>query len=273
MKSRKFKAVLAAVSAIAVLATAMTGFAANVTTTTIYNADDADKVSVNVQVTGVTENSEVTYLVKSEGKGVNNSDIVYIDQKTANSAGVAFNYQIAKSALNDTKSTVVTFGSDTDTITGYAATLGITALNDVTGTGYTISFDEDYYADDAEVTATVAATGEYEIKAVTVDGTPVPNWTSFTVAVDDISKIEVDAQLKDVTPEVTDVNKSAVTEGGKVLNTVVMKVNAMPKSEVGVVYNNEFFPAHQSTVVVGSEFAVQLIADTNITESMRTHID
>ena len=59
MKSKKIVALIVAFAAF--MAVATSGLAA-VTTTTTYNAEDATKVLVDVEVTGVS--GEVTYLVK-----------------------------------------------------------------------------------------------------------------------------------------------------------------------------------------------------------------
>ena len=105
MKSRNLKAIFASVLTVALLATAMTGFAATVTTTSTYNAGDG-KVAVVTNVTDATANSEVTYLVKN-GEG----DIVYIDQDTAANGAVSFEYKIAQNKIAD-YATTVKFGTD-----------------------------------------------------------------------------------------------------------------------------------------------------------------
>lgn len=252
MKSRKLKAVLAAVSALAVLATAMTGFAAiDTTTTTIYNTADAGKGTVEVDVTGLTPDSEVTYLVKSEGAGVNDTGIVYIDQATADENGAAeFNYKIAHSAINSAYGTVITMGSDTDEMTGYDTTLGITALNDVTeGQNYTIVYTEDAYADDDEVNVAIAPATGYVIKSITFDGVAQDvNQTAFTV--DPTAVILVETELAEQEPgiaeEVTVVENTGFVDtnlnlGGqdmteysdRPVKTSLIKISGTP-DEVGV---------------------------------------
>jgi len=114
MKSRKLKAVLAAVSAIAVLATAMTGFAAaTVVTTTRYNCGD-NFAQVTTTVSGLAkEDAEVTLKVTSGGgDGVNASGISYIDQQTAEGGIATFEYTIDKTLIGTATDVAVSVGND-----------------------------------------------------------------------------------------------------------------------------------------------------------------
>lgn len=107
MKSSKLKATLAAVSAIAVMASASTSFAAaTVTTKSTYNAS-SDKVSVEATVSDLEANKEVTYLVTGDS-----DNIVYIDQATLDGSGAAtFSYKIDKTKIKNL-TTKVTYGTD-----------------------------------------------------------------------------------------------------------------------------------------------------------------
>ena len=132
MKSKKIIAMIVAFAAF--MAVATSGFAA-VTTTTTYN-EIADKVVVDVDVTEATPDSEVTYLVKSNG------DIVYIDQKTADASGnVGFDYKIAKTKIAGL-ATDVKFGTNgsaaiTDTTALYLADVTATTDSNATIAFYT----------------------------------------------------------------------------------------------------------------------------------------
>lgn len=86
MKSRNLKAIFAALTTAAVMATATTSFAA-VTSTATYN-DVNGKVKINVAI--ADESKPVTYKAVSGGK------IVYIDQATAD-----FSYYVDSAEVAD----------------------------------------------------------------------------------------------------------------------------------------------------------------------------
>lgn len=91
MKSRNLKAIFAAFSAAAILATATTGFAATVNTTADY-----DFAAGKVAVTAVISNAaagEVTYVLKANDK------VAYIDQQTATGADLEFDYVVDEANL------------------------------------------------------------------------------------------------------------------------------------------------------------------------------
>lgn len=272
MKSRKFKAVLAAVSAIAVLATAMTGFAATVETTTTYGIDDAEKVSVTVNVTGAGDNAEVTYLAETtDGTGVNNTKILYIDQKTADSSGnVTFDYKIAKGNLGATKATVVKMGTDSGVaLTPEIDGLGIKAATTSSGEGYTISYGA--YADDATVRVVINATTGYEIASVTYTGS---NWTKGQLTLD-IPKAAIDSlvvvaqptEFAPVAGNVMYVNNGATAVDGKYYVGAIIKVSG--DAEAGVVYGDSRYPANDG---LGSYKAVKLQSDNPITGEVKAYV-
>ncbi len=237
MKSRKFKAVLAAVSAIAVLATAMTGFAATINTVTTYNLTDPAKASVVTTVTlDSKDDAEVTLLVSAPGAGVNGSGISYIDQKAASDGTAVFTYQLDKAALSDATAAVVTSGNDANegTATG---NLGVTVLNDVDETMYTITYTEDAYgAGDDLVNVAIAAKTDYEITDVTV-GTESKGAGDMTIEVDPAANIVVTAQAKVTAPSLSGlaIHEDVDEVNGTTSTTTIMQVVGNP-TEVGVAY-------------------------------------
>ena len=246
MKSRKFKAVLAAVSAIAVLATAMTGFAAaaNVTTVTTYGT--GDKASVEVTVTGATPNSEVTYLVNTSGNGVSNSKIVYIDQKTASSSGaVEFNYQFDKSVDNGFDTTVTMGSGSGDTFTG-DLDLGINEADSAAGTNCTIT-TKAYGEGDLTKSVVVAANDGYEIVEVKVDGDVQDLASGFVFNVAKNAEVTAIAAPKVsdayAYPVVSDVDPST--------NVYTAIIKAGGCFETGVYYGDVRYPAAAKTGITG----------------------
>ena len=260
MKSRKFKAVLAAVSAIAVLATAMTGFAApTINSVTTYNLSTT-KASVTTTVSGlVDQTAEVTLLVKTAvaTDGVNGSGIAYIDQKPATGGSAAFTYQLDKAALGNATTAVVTSGNDANegTATG---NLGVAALADVDGATYTIDYTETAYGSgDLKVHATVAAKPDYEITDIKVNGVSQgKEATALEVAPADV--ITVETKLSYVTPTVSDraENLEVVNYGdGKVGTPTVFKANG-DWTEAGVSYKGYDFPAVEQA---GQDYIVVIL--------------
>lgn len=158
MKSSKLKATLAAVSAIAVMASASTSFAATVTTRSTYNTDDAKKVSVTATVSGAEANKEVTYLVKS------NNEIVYIDQATATGGTATFTYKIDKTKLADDLSTDVKFGTDSTTNTNFDGTtaLGFGKVEAKGDANVTITYWKDAECTNNQISGTMYAAGADE---------------------------------------------------------------------------------------------------------------
>lgn len=276
MKSRKFKAVLAAVSAIAVLATAMTGFAATnatISTVTKYNLNDT-KAEVTTTVSTLSvDDAQVTLLVKTaDDFGVDSSGIAYIDQKAASDGTAVFTYQLNKNTLGATNSVVITSGNDSSDGT-LTDDLGVKPLADVSSDGYTITYDKDAYGegDIDTVTATVAPQPGYEITDVKVNGES--KGMTFTVNPNE-DTITVTAQAVATAPAVTNVTMNATQNAaGKYENTVVMKLlNSQPTIGVGVIYDEVFYPA-MNGVSVGGTFAVQLIADSDITKAITTFVE
>lgn len=253
MKSRKFKAVLAAVSAIAVLATAMTGFAATLNTTTTYNLAD-NKVSVKTVVGDIANGTQVTYLVKTAaGGGVGKQEIAYIDQKAA-SDGATFEWQIDRTVLSDALEAEVTVGNDAGaTVTG-DKTLGVAKINDIDEANYDIIYTEEYYgAGDGDITGTVVYdTNEYELVAVKLGDDTISTQATFTVA--PASAANVTVVLEESEKEATLVEDSIVTpeveteeENGVEVDKHVklFKVNDFDstKYEAGVYDENYRYPA------------------------------
>lgn len=287
MKSSKLKATLAAVSAIAVMASASTSFAA-VNTTATYNTT-TDKVDVVATVTDLTPNKEVTYLVKS------GETIVYIDQATLSTTGTAtFNYKIAKNKIADLQ-TAVTYGTDGTEPAPAADNLG---LGNVTGSATNATIE--YYTDevcsaDKKITDTsvVAGKGEtiyakitpetgYEIKTVTIGGTAQTEIKSvysltagqaITVTAEKTSTapvvITADPVQDDVTDMTVDVDNVA-TAVKKSVTTVLKVENAAEVTEYGVIFNGVAYPA--INVEGNTNVAVRILTtdDTEISKDAVT---
>lgn len=202
MKSRNLKAIFASVLTVALLATAVTGFAAQnatVATTTTYNTVD-NKVAVTTTVTNATGNSEVTYLVKS------GSGIVYIDQDTADESGrVDFVYKIAKNKM-DGYSSAVTFGTNAgDSFAGTGRDdLGIVALKKQSGDHYTVTYEGDAVAAGIGemVTAYIEPHEGYEITSIMVGETSYPADTA-SVLVDNDDVITVETKEAEKAPAIS----------------------------------------------------------------------
>lgn len=265
MKSRKFKAVLAAVSAIAVLATAMTGFAApTITTETTYNLTTS-KASVTTTVSGLNDkDAEVTLLVSAPGAGVNGSGISYIDQKAASDGTAEFTYQLDKAALSDATAAVVTSGNDANegTATG---NLGVEVLNDVDEEMYTITYTEDAYgAGDETVNVAIAAKSGYEITDVKVAGVSRGKEV-LAFAVDPTAVITVDAQAVVTGPSITAEYITVGEDSGVYNATAIIQVSGN-YTEVGVSYKGFTFPA-TGVKNAGNYVAVKLTNDTVFVET------
>lgn len=263
MKSRKFKAVLAAVSAIAVLATAMTGFAATITTSTTYNLADATKASVTTTVSGlVDQDAEVTLLVKTAGDdtGVNGSGIAYIDQKPAEGGEASFTYQLNKATLGDVTAAVVTSGNGAgEAVTG-SNTLGVTRLANVDETMYTITYTEAAYgAGDAIVHAKIEAKNGFEITDVTVGETSY-GAGDRAIEVAPAAVINVAAQEVVTGPTIAAEDVTVDGADGVYSATAIIKVSG-EYTEVGVEYKGFTFPA-AGAVNEGGYIAVKLTNDT-----------
>ena len=88
----------------------MSAFAITSSTTTTYDTTATDgsvKISVTTSVTGASEGDKITYLVHKKGAALASladTDIVYIDQKTAGSGGsvAPFTYKTASTNIGST---------------------------------------------------------------------------------------------------------------------------------------------------------------------------
>ena len=245
MKSRKFKAVLAAVSAIAVLATAMTGFAATVNTTTIYNNADG-KVSVVSEVTGV--NGEVTYLATTKaGAGVNESGILYIDQQTSSDGKAKFEYKVAQTAIADLETKVILGTDGTEAITQPTKGLELTATADTETETYKIAYDQDAYGNSNEnLTIAVTPVGDNEIKSVKIGETTYEPAASYPVPVTAGVPAAVAVTTAPKTTTASIANEGVIVDNTASVKkvTTVIKVNgAKDGYELGVAYKGYTFPA------------------------------
>ncbi len=251
MKSRKLKAIFAALSAVAVMATAMTGFAAATTTYDLAN----NKVVVSETVRTAEAGKEVTYLVKS------NDNIVYIDQATADNTGSAtFNYKIAVDKLDVNLSTLATFGTDGDTpITDGSDVLPLAKFGDDNAETYTVEFTKAITGSEDTANATIVAKDGYEITAVKINGEAQVDFVgTVELKIGDVLVVETQPQQTDVV-----INDSAKyvefdDANDAYLATCVITFTG-DKSEaigkIGMIYENHFYPA---LAAEGGKAAVQL---------------
>ncbi len=267
MKSRKLRAAFAVLSALAVLATAMTGFAATVTTTTEYNAFN-DYVHVTSTVTGA--NGDVTYLATtSSDKGVDSTGILYIDQKASENGSVTFDYMVSKDVIDGAITTLALGTNGTETITQPDDGIGLYAPAGVDATEYTIDYANDVYgnADDG-IYAYIKAKLGYEIESVTIDGADQDLGASYYVPVKDngeLAVIVVETKESVVTPSVGDTKNFIDVEDGKnTVATVIKPVGSWQRA--GITYYGYDFPALQSANGNGY-VAVKIIDDAPIVES------
>jgi hypothetical protein len=209
----------------------MTGFAADVSTTTTYNTEDG-KIAVTTNVTGATADSEVTYLVKNSA-----GDIVYIDQDTAANGAVSFEYKIAQNKIAD-YATVVKFGTDANDAFAGSGTqdLGFAALKAQSGENYTVTYANDVVAAGIgeTVTANIAANEGYELVDVKVNGESKGAVASVVVDNDDVITVEVAEAEKE--PSI--VEHAELADG--VYTVVVIPTNV---SEFGVEYAGAYYPS------------------------------
>ncbi len=109
----KLSKLLSAVLAICIVFVGFTAFAAEsvkiVTTYDCTNDDEDQLVTVTADVTGIAQNSEVTFLVANQTSGIASTDIVYINQETADADGAHFAFT---DAWNKITSAYIKFGSD-----------------------------------------------------------------------------------------------------------------------------------------------------------------
>ena len=256
MKSKKIVAMFVAL--VAIMAVATSGLAA-VTTTTTYNAEDATKVLVDVEVTGVS--GEVTYLVKS------GTQIVYIDQATADGGKVDFEYKISKDKMSDIQ-TEVKFGTNGTEIGAYSNALPFNAVED-DGENYVIEYYRDancvYPIEDAkgnvyagttdEIYAEITAEAGYTIKTVTgatavADGSAVYKLNAgvyeIAVETEEVETTTVVVPSVNVGEGDTFKENETITDGAttKYAKTALLKVEGSSAPEkIGVIYEEEEYVA------------------------------
>lgn len=255
MKSRKLKAIFAALSATAIMATAMTGFAA---ATTTYDAVN-NKVIVTETVKA-DAGKEVTYLVKS------NNQIVYIDQATADESGNAtFSYKIAGGKLAEDLSTVATFGTDgANAVTGGSPSLALKKFSDIDAEMYTVTFTKAIAGNDDTAHATVAAKDGYEITDVKINGATQGVVKQVELDIDD--ELIVEAKKAYTAPtinaeettvgEMTDDTSLNDGKTYQAITTVISYTGDFEAGDIGVVCGEYYYPA---MVAKGGKAAVKLI--------------
>ena len=114
-----FKVLAALVAATTICAASATAFAdGTFTTTTTYDVATG-LAKVESKVTGVEVGEEVAFLVTKDGSAVTDTNILYIDQKTATATTETFTF--ATDAANAKGSAVVKFGSTKTASSGYTA--------------------------------------------------------------------------------------------------------------------------------------------------------
>ncbi|MBO5743713.1 MAG: hypothetical protein J6R68_05465 [Clostridia bacterium] len=274
MKSKKIVAMFVAL--VAIMAVATSGLAAVTSTTTTYN-EIADKVVIDVDVTEATPGSEVTYLVKS------NNRIVYIDQKTAVSGSVSFDYKIANTNIVDL-TTDVQFGTNGEaTISGTDKAIQLDNVV-VSSDGHaTVAFYKDAACEETIGNTAIVGDGDTIYAKITVDDNrEIGEVTGLEkTATDNVYKVlgsnisitttstNVDAGAVD--PDQDDLKALIVEPHGEDATkyTKVFKVVGQPK-EVGVTYDNHCYKALSIGGAYESDslYAVAIIVDneTEITE-------
>jgi len=242
------KKLIAAIAALAVSLIPVSGFAAEVNTTTTYNTESG-KVEVSTAVTGATSDSEVTYIVKSAG------EVVYIDQDTAEEGSVEFTYKIDKAKIAEDYSTSVKFGSssEADTFTGNGTeSLGIMALQQSeTDVHYTITYpgEEEAWGYGEQVTAQIVPDDGYEVTAIYVDGVKQENLSSNMVLITYGQTITADVQEVVVDPGLSYILIDVADETGENAGLKSRIVILEPKGNVdkiGVLYKGDFYPSNSN---------------------------
>lgn len=223
----------------------MTGFAATVNTTTIYNNADG-KVRVVSEVTGV--NGEVTYLATTKaGAGVNESGILYIDQQTSSDGKAKFEYKVAQTAIADLETKVILGTDGTEAITQPAKGLELTATADVETATYKIDYTQVAYGNSNEnLTIAVTPVGDNEIKSVKIGETTYEPAASYTVPVTAgvPAAVAVTTAPKTTTVAIAGEGVAVNNEGTMKTATAIIKVNgAQAGYDIGISYKGYTFPA------------------------------
>lgn len=195
VKTGVLKKLAALTSAVALMGSfaAMAG-AVDITTTTSYVADSQNqKVEVAVNVTGIGGELEVTYYATNA-----DSEVVYVDQTTANASGAAtFNYVTGAENL---KSSVKVGYTDAE------------AAEEADVTGYTITCGEE-----SAVVPTTNEGGTFTFPYTMPEGNKLDSVTSEDITVTDASYSE--GTLTVVLPAVTkNVTLTVNTSGSTVTN-------------------------------------------------------
>ena len=278
MKSKKIIAMIVAFAAF--MAVATSGLAA-VSTTTTYNTASG-KVEVDVDITGATANSEVTYLVNSGSKG-----IVYIDQRTADGSGnVSFEYKIDKDDM-DGILTEVKYGTNGQVAAnagGFVNSDATIELANVSVNASNATVELSSKADFSDVVTTVGdgdttyvrvtPVSGYVIESVTIGGVAQDiAATSYTmvgnkaiVVTTEVEQKQPGATATPVTETITfagtDENKEAVEADGAYVATTLIKVTGTP-SEVWVEVDGVKYiaqPGATGAYVDGGVYAVRIIS-------------
>lgn len=253
MKSKKIIAMIVAFAAFMAVATSGLA-AATVTTLTTYDVAN-EKVIVDVDVSGASNGSEVTYLVTNS-----DGNIVYIDQKTASTTGaVEFDYKIAKADIPNLV-TKVKFGTngvekitDTEPLNLVNANIAYDTNQAIVG----LYADEECTKEinvlgtENKTYLSVEAKEGYEVVKVTVDGEEVTsNSTVYEIEGNGAIVVETKAAEQSVTSTNEDVSSTVISNDenaedvvGKEVNVTLFKVTAGTPTKVGVKIGDVEYPA------------------------------
>lgn len=247
MKNNLLKSVAAAATASALLFSTVTSFAAaTATTVTKYNAT-SKKVDVTSSISGVAENTMVTYLASKAGTVKDAEDIVYIGQKTIDSTEKAeFSYTIDAGEVGKVLAKVK-YGSNVDA-TAAALNDGDTSTTvqygKLTTSGYGCDITAPEYIGNGEenVEVTVTPKPGYELKLVSVNGSELAaDNTALTQKVDykesGMEFVAVCAAKTDATattPTVVSVREVDAKEGETQIGLVCHVSNTMADYKYGV---------------------------------------
>ncbi len=238
----KCRSIVAIAVAIVVSSFGAVGFAADVNTTTTYNTN-SNKIEVGTSVTGATSDSEVTYIVKSDGK------VVYIVQDTAEDGKVNFTYKIDKDKIASDYITSVKFGSsaEDEKFDGIGTdSLGIKTLQQAEDDkNYTIVYpgNEIAWGFGETVTASVVPKSGYEVVSISVNG-EIQETINNTLDIKYGDEITAEVKEIVVEPALTYIDlgledETGANEGLK-SRIAILKPQGEVK-EIGVVYNGEFY--------------------------------
>lgn len=232
MKNNLVKAVASIATATTLLFSTATCFAATANTVTTYGEDG---VTVTSTVSGVAEGQMVTYLAGADdGTIESKDDIVYITQWTSDGNDKVVSYKLKSVPEVSALAATVKYGSD---VSETATELNKDAYTAVEIEGVTVTCDaslvdvtvSDKVGSGDKVVATWTIDSNYELAAVTVNGTvvEVAGSTVEVPYVADGSTLVIDVKAKEGTPTVSTVSEPLEVEVKDAAGDVLPSVGAI----------------------------------------------